>query len=140
MPNYEAWLYHSIIVLPRWLFSRLTDKLPRIDLPPESHHMTETILIAEKINEVREEMRKTGTWKNSLPEWVKEFGKRRTDAGDDFNEWLQFIYLPNMLLEVENKQQRPEKIFIVPQAVQFFGSDIQKGKLLQLLIELDSLS
>ena len=70
--------------------------------------MTETILIAEKINEVREEMRKTGTWKNRLPEWVKEFGKRRTDAGDDFSEWLQFIYLPNMLLEVENKQQLPE--------------------------------
>ncbi|HQV87297.1 MAG TPA: YqcC family protein [Chitinophagaceae bacterium] len=102
--------------------------------------MTETILIAEKINEVREEMRKTGTWKNRLPEWVKEFGKRRTDAGDDFSEWLQFIYLPNMLLEVENKQQLPEKIFIVPQAVQFLGSDIQKGKLLQLLIELDSIA
>lgn len=102
--------------------------------------MTETILIVEKINEVREEMRKTGAWKKKLPEWVKEFGKKRTDAGDDFIEWLQFIYLPNMLPEVENKQQLPEKIFIVPQAVKFLGRDIQKGKLLQLLIELDSIS
>jgi hypothetical protein len=29
--------------------------------------------------------------------------------------------------------------YIVPQAMKFFGDDMQKGKLLQLLIELDSL-
>lgn len=102
--------------------------------------MTETLLIAEKINEVRNEMRKTGLWKNETPAWVKEFEKRTITNREDFSEWLQFVYLPNRIQEAESRQPVIEKIYIVPQAVKFYGSDINKGKLLQLLIELDSLS
>ncbi|MBK8142615.1 MAG: hypothetical protein IPK57_17650 [Chitinophagaceae bacterium] len=71
--------------------------------------MTETILIAEKINEVREEMRKTGTWKNRLPEWVKRVWKEKRMPVMISVSGCRFVYLPNMLLEVENKQQLPEK-------------------------------
>ncbi|WP_462250371.1 YqcC family protein [Ferruginibacter sp.] len=102
--------------------------------------MTEINLIAEKINEVRDEMRRTGVWKNETPAWVKEFEKRTIDTGEDFSEWLQFVYLPNCPQEPDNSLFVIEKNYIVPQAIKFFGSDIKKGKLLQLLIELDSLS
>jgi uncharacterized protein YqcC (DUF446 family) len=91
--------------------------------------MTETFLITEKINEVIEEMKKTGVWENETPPWVKEF-----------SEWLQFVYLPNRMQEAASNRWVIEKKYIVPQAVKFFGNDVKKGKLLQLLIELDSLS
>jgi hypothetical protein len=32
-----------------------------------------------------------------------------------------------------------EKKMIVPHAIKFFGDDVKKGKLLQILIEIDSL-
>ncbi|MBK7377205.1 MAG: YqcC family protein [Chitinophagaceae bacterium] len=102
--------------------------------------MTGTFLIAGKINEVRAEMKRTGLWKMEIPAWVKEFEKRTITNREDFSEWLQFVYLPNRVQEAESRQPVMEKIYIVPQAVKFFGSDIKKGKLLQLLIELDSLS
>ena len=102
--------------------------------------MTEALLIAEKIKEVRDEMRSTGLWKKEVPAWVKEFEKRMITNREDFSEWLQFVYLPNRVQETESRQPVLEKIYIVPQAVKFFGNDIKKGKLLQLLIELDSLS
>ncbi|HMU09491.1 MAG TPA: YqcC family protein [Ferruginibacter sp.] len=106
----------------------------------ESNYMTEALLIAEKIKEVRDEMRSTGLWKKEVPAWVKEFEKRMITNREDFSEWLQFVYLPNRVQETESRQPVLEKIYIVPQAVKFFGNDIKKGKLLQLLIELDSLS
>ena len=102
--------------------------------------MTASILIAEKINEVRNEMKRTGIWKMQPPAWVNEFDKKTITTGEDFSEWLQFIYLPNRMQETESRQPVIVKIYIVPQAVKFFGNDIKKGKLLQLLIELDSLS
>lgn len=85
-------------------------------------------------------MRSAGLWKTKTPAWVKEFDKRTITNREDFSEWLQFVYLPNRVQETESRQPVPEKIYIVPQAVKFFSNDIKKGKLLQLLIELDSLS
>ena len=59
--------------------------------------MTITTMIAQKIDEIKDEMRKAGTWKKEMPEWVKDFEKRQIDNSDDFSEWLQFVYLPNLL-------------------------------------------
>ncbi len=102
--------------------------------------MTAYHLIAEKINDVRSEMRSTGLWKTETPAWVKEFEKRTISNLEDFSGWLQFVYLPNRIQEAESRQPVIERIYIVPQAVKFLGSDLKKGKLLQLLVELDSLS
>jgi uncharacterized protein YqcC (DUF446 family) len=101
--------------------------------------MTDTFLVVEKINEVQEEMKRNGLWVSAAPGWVREFGKRSVATGEDFSEWLQFIYLPNRKLEAAGKMGGEEKKYIAPQATKFFGADVQKGKLLQLLIELDSL-
>ncbi len=101
--------------------------------------MTDTGFITEKINEVREEMKRTGIWKKETPAWVKEFEKRTITTGENFIEWLQFIYLPNRMQDAEKNKLEIERNYIVPQAVKFFSNDIKKGKLLQLLIELDSL-
>ena len=103
-------------------------------------NMTDKGSVTKKIIEVKEEMRKTDIWKNETPAWVMEFENRTINTGEDFIEWLQFVYLPNRMQEAENNQSANEKNYIVPQVMNFFGSDIKKGRLLQLLIELDALS
>lgn len=95
--------------------------------------------VANKIKEVKEEMKRTGVWKQEAPAWVNEFDKRAIASVEDFSEWLQFVYLPNMQ-QVESKSGNNPDNYIVPQAMRFFGEDMKKGKLLQLLIELDSLA
>ena len=97
-------------------------------------------LISGKIQEVKEEMLRTGLWKKTAPAWVAEYGQQQLNSEHDFSEWLQFVYLPNFFQQVETRAIVLQKNFIVPQAMKFFGEDVKKGKLLQLLIELDSLS
>ncbi|MEO5647009.1 MAG: YqcC family protein [Chitinophagaceae bacterium] len=102
--------------------------------------MAEVELITEKIYGVRDEMKSAGLWKKHLPDWVSDFQKTVIYTEHDFSEWLQFVYLPNLLQQAGNNLTFREKRNIVPQAMKFFGEDVKKGKLLQLLIELDSLS
>ncbi len=99
----------------------------------------ETDLVREKIREVRDEMKSNGLWSQPTPDWVKEYEKRTISTGEDFCEWLQFIYLPNRKLEPAARHEPDVKKYIAPQAIKFFSSDINKGRLLRLLIELDSL-
>jgi uncharacterized protein YqcC (DUF446 family) len=88
-----------------------------------------------KISELKSELKRTGLWKNEMPEWVMEYEGKPWGTTQDFVEWLQFIYLPNcMHADAENR-----KNLIVPQAIRFFEKDVHKGKLLQLLVELDAL-
>lgn len=95
--------------------------------------------ITDKITAIKDEMKVMGLWKKHLPVWVNEYSQQSISTEQDFTEWLQFIYLPN-IMQPENRNSRgAAKNYIVPQAMKFFGEDMQKGKLLQLLIELDSL-
>lgn len=99
--------------------------------------MTGTIRIEEKVNEIKAEMKQLGFYKKNTPGWVNDFAQQKIASEEDFVSWLQFVYLPNRLHA--SNQITDLKPMIVPQAMQFFGDDIKKGKLLQLLIELDSL-
>lgn len=94
--------------------------------------------IAKKITDVREEMKKNGWWASNTPAWVSDYENRGVITAENFNEWLQFIFLPNrqMDLEIRNREQGH---YIAPQAVKIFRGDSSRNKLLQLLIELDSL-
>ena len=94
--------------------------------------------INEKVSEILEEMKREGYWKKQLPVWVCEYNQRSLNSGNDFTEWLQFVYLPNLVQQSNQGMVREPNEFIVPQAMTFFGNNIKKGKLLQLLIELDA--
>jgi uncharacterized protein YqcC (DUF446 family) len=93
--------------------------------------------VTDKIHEVTEEMKRTGLWKKQVPSWVSGYDESNIVTESDFSEWLQFVYLPNLLAGAGNRTV--EKHSIVPQAVKFFGEDMKKGIFLRLLIELDSL-
>ena|SRR5690242_3268337 len=89
----------------------------------------------QKILEITNELKKTGLWKKQMPVWVTDYKEKQIQDEQDFLEWLQFIYLPNC----SSVPVMDKKTYIVPQAMKFFGEDVRKGKLLQLLVELDSL-
>lgn len=93
--------------------------------------------IAEKVAEIKNELKRLGLYKKTAPEWVLDFTQQHIATQEDFAGWLQFVYLPNRLQD-ENRPMDIERL-IVPQALRFFGDDLKKGRLLQLLIELDSL-
>lgn len=93
--------------------------------------------INEKIDEIVEELKRLQLWRKQSPEWVTDFSQKEILNGEDFAGWLQFVWLPNFR---QNNRQAVEQRYIAPQARRFFGEDIQKGRLLKLLIELDSLS
>src|SRR5687768_11253904 len=100
--------------------------------------MASTGWIADKVYAVIEEMKKTGLWQKYPPAWVSEYHERIIATENDFNEWLQFVYLPNLSQQADNNNRVVQKNLIVPQAVKFFSEDVKKGRLLQLLIELDA--
>jgi len=97
--------------------------------------MIAAAILTEKVKEITEEMQKTGVWKREAPGWVNDFMQHHITNGCDFCTWLQFIYLPNC----GEMKKYPDKKMVTPQALKFFGSDVLQGRLLQLLVELDSL-
>jgi uncharacterized protein YqcC (DUF446 family) len=101
--------------------------------------MDSTALIAEKVTAVMEEMKNTGLWRKYPPAWVSKFEEETIATQNDFSEWLQFVYLPNLAQRGRMAFSGVKKNFIVPQAIRFFGDDLKKGKLLRLLIELDAM-
>jgi hypothetical protein len=94
-----------------------------------------TDMAQQKIAEIKNELKASGLWKKEMPVWVMNFTGTGIRSENEFIDWLQFIYLPNCTA-VSSFSKRS---YIVPQALRFFSTDVKKGKLLQLLIELDSL-
>lgn len=94
--------------------------------------------ITTKTMELEEELKATGLWQTTTPAWVHWYDDNSSIAKTDFAQWLQFVFIPNHLHK--NKMMpAAEKKLIVPHAVKYFGDDVRKGKLLQILIEIDSL-
>ena len=100
--------------------------------------MATTSPIVDKVQEVIIEMKETGLWQKFPPAWVNEYYQRTITTENDFSEWLQFVYLPNLAQQAQHISGE-KKNYIVPQAIRFFGEDLKKGKLLRLLVELDSM-
>jgi uncharacterized protein YqcC (DUF446 family) len=101
--------------------------------------MSEERELLEKIRELKEELRRNGLWKLTRPDWVTDFEKKEISSHHDFTDWLQFVYIPNILEQPDVISAVTSKSYVALQAKKFFSQDVQKGKLLQLLIELDSL-
>lgn len=94
-------------------------------------------LVKQKIGEIIIELKQQRLWKQEQPLWVNDFGDRETECFHDFTEWLQFIFIPNLL---QNGIDHDGKRFVAPQAMRFLGEDVKRGELLRLLVELDSLT
>jgi hypothetical protein len=87
-----------------------------------------------KLEDIFYELRINGLQDSEPPAWVRNYEANAAISQSRFLEWFQFIYLPNCL-----QTKKPVTASIVPQAMKYFGDDVKKGRLLQLLIELDAL-
>lgn len=94
--------------------------------------------LTEKIAEVCAELQRLAHWKREAPDWVYQY-KQASELALAFDEWLQFVYLPNLLQTVQSHKTVEREQNLAPQAVAFFGDEVKRGKMLQLLVELDSL-
>ncbi len=94
--------------------------------------------IIHKTEELEEELRNTGLWQRDMPSWVHGFDESTGISATNFAEWLQFVFVPNHLKKNKALPATGEHL-IVPHALKYFGDDVRKGKLLQILIEIDSL-
>jgi len=101
--------------------------------------MTELMdAITTKTRELEIELKAVGLWQRDMPDWVHWYDDSRESSTTDFAQWLQFVFIPNHFKK-SNVISVDEKKMIVPHAIKFFGDDVRKGKLLQILIEIDSL-
>jgi len=81
------------------------------------------------------EMKALELWKRNTPGWITNYKSLLLHNDQhDFCEWMQFVFLPNRFIGTEKHTDS-----ITLQAKTYFQHDITKGKLLQLLIELDQL-
>ena len=87
-----------------------------------------------KVLEIEQELKQLGLLRSEPPGWLQEFAETKQMDDNDFTDWLQFVYLPNCRKGVMFHQHN-----IVLQAKKFWKHDLQKGKLLQLLVELDGM-
>ncbi len=94
--------------------------------------------IITKTTELENELKHAGLWQKDIPAWVHWFDEGGNIGKTDFTQWLQFVFIPNHLHK--NKIiAAAEKKLLVPHALKYFGNDLKKGKLLQILIEIDAL-
>ena len=97
-----------------------------------------TSTLIDKTGKLEQELKNTGLWQKDMPAWVHGYDDSTNMAATNFAQWLQFVFIPNHL-QKNKALAANEKKLIVPHAIKFFGNDLQKGKLLQILIEIDSL-
>lgn len=85
-----------------------------------------------QINLIQQAMKDAGVWSNEIPEWICHY-----HGGPIVNiwQWLQFIHLP---LRNNGKIKKPQ--YLAPQISKYVDSDPSHRQILQLVIELDSIT
>lgn len=94
--------------------------------------------IITKTAELEYELKLTGLWQKNAPAWVHWYDDSSSMVKTDFAQWLQFVFIPNHLHKNKMMNATAKKL-MVPYAIKYFGDDVNKGKLLQILIEIDAL-
>lgn len=91
------------------------------------------------MQELEQEMKRLNLWQKEPPAWVNYFDEKILISGQHFAQWLQYVFVPNHLQRSMADAPIKDRKMLVPAALKFFGDDVRKGKLLQILIEIDSL-
>ena len=94
----------------------------------------------DKLIRIQDELQKLKLWNAETPNWVSQFPEKDLITQTDFIHWLQFIFLPNKMNEIKKGAISLVNTNIALQANKFLGSHEKYQRLINLLIELDSLS
>ncbi len=96
--------------------------------------------ITNKLTAIQHELQQLKLWNVETPNWVNQYPEKDLITQTDFIHWLQFIFLPNKMNEIKNNSINLVNINIALQANKFLGTHEKYHALMNLLIELDSLS
>ncbi len=92
-----------------------------------------------KISSIRQTMLHAGLWQTSCPEWVWHFEGKTVPVTKSFTEWLQFIYLPNKMMALQELQREPAiGNGVMLQALHHLPKGALPEALVRMLIELDN--
>jgi len=88
--------------------------------------------LALQIHLIETAMKEAGVWSSEIPAWIRKY-----PVGDIPNiwQWLQYIYLPMRLYSSFTKPH-----YIAPILGPYMSTEPQLNQILQLVIELDSIS
>jgi hypothetical protein len=85
-----------------------------------------------QINLIEQAMKDAGVWSFEVPAWVQTY---TGGPVPDIWHWLQFIHLP---MRMQGHLHKPG--YLAPQLISYMNGNQAHQKILQLVIELDSLS
>ena len=77
-------------------------------------------------------MKQAGIWSAEIPEWLDQ---HKPDEIPDIWQWLQYIYLP---MRLNGRWFKPH--YIAPLIGPYLNTTPERQRILQLVIELDSIS
>jgi uncharacterized protein YqcC (DUF446 family) len=89
-------------------------------------------LLHDQIEQIKEAMKKAGVWSKEEPDWIRYY---QEGPIDNIWHWLQFIHLPSRSAGTIRKPY-----YLAPQLRSHINSDPKHHDILQLVIELDSIS
>src|SRR3989337_4478082 len=85
-----------------------------------------------QIRLIEEAMRNAGVLSSETPEWIKNYNNEKIE---NIWHWLQFVHLPMRMNGTFNSTR-----YLAPQISAHLNSDQSFQQILQLIIELDSIS
>ena len=85
-----------------------------------------------QIHLIEEAMKKAGLWSMHAPDWISQYQEGRIV---DIWQWLQFIHLP---MRRSGRIKLPN--YLAPQIRHYMKSEPDHRRILQLVIELDSIT
>lgn len=88
--------------------------------------------LKDQIDRIKQAMMQAGVWSTEIPSWLDQY---QLDQIPDIWQWLQYIYLP---MRLNGQWFKPH--YIAPVIGPYLNTTPELQRILQLVIELDSLS
>lgn len=85
-----------------------------------------------QIELIKEAMQQAGVWSREVPDWIRNYKEGQIV---DIWQWLQFIHLPLRSSGIINQPN-----YLAPQLSNYLDGDPLQQKIIQLVIELDSIT
>lgn len=93
--------------------------------------------VQAKVEELAAALKNAGWWMNEEPAWVRDYQSETEKPDVDFFEWLQFVYLPNRLM---NRAKEGSRNQLITMQVKKYATDaLLDQRIVRLLVELDAL-
>ena len=94
--------------------------------------MREQQALNNQIDLIEDAMKKAGVWSFETPDWIRNY---KNGQIHDIWQWLQFVHLP-----LRRNGTIGQHLYLAPQISHMVMTNKEHNKILQLVIELDSIT